>query len=248
VATFAIGDIHGNLAALDDLLTQILAELSAADTVVFLGDYIDRGSDSKGCIERILRFQKETPATVITLIGNHEDWLLRTLRDYTKHSWLLGMEAFATIESYSPDAAVVLRQAAERAGPKLITDTVRLPYESFAEAIPEEHLAFLNRLQLYHHTDHALFVHGGIEPGRGSIGDQPRDTVIWGTDRFVSEYSGPDVVVYGHWNNAQLGADGWPMPAIQGASIGLDTIAHGVLTAIRLPDRRLFQSARFSPT
>jgi hypothetical protein len=51
--------------------------------------------------------------------------------------------------------------------------------------------------------------------------------------------------VYGHWDNAALEADGWPAPKIVGRTIGLDTIAHGVLTAVRLPDQRVFQSARY---
>ena len=59
VATIAIGDVHGNRAALDDLLTRLEPDLEASDTVVFLGDYIDRGPDSKGCIDRILRFWGE---------------------------------------------------------------------------------------------------------------------------------------------------------------------------------------------
>jgi hypothetical protein len=51
--------------------------------------------------------------------------------------------------------------------------------------------------------------------------------------------------VYGHRNNAVVSADGWPSPAILGRTIGIDTISHGVLTAVRLPDGRVFQSARF---
>ena len=54
-----------------------------------------------------------------------------------------------------------------------------------------------------------------------------------------------EVVVYGHWNNATLNADGWPAPTIVGRTLGIDTISHGVLTAVRLPDQRVFQSARY---
>ena len=57
-------------------------------------------------------------------------------------------------------------------------------------------------------------------------------------------YEGAEIVVYGHHNNATVTAGGLPQPAVLGRTIGIDTIAHGVLTAIRLPDRRLFQSAR----
>ena len=79
------------------MLVQIRREVAAGDTIVFLGDYIDRGPDSKGCVDAILGFQREVEAEVVCLLGNHEDWFLRTLRDHRCHSWLLGMEAFDTI-------------------------------------------------------------------------------------------------------------------------------------------------------
>ena len=152
MATIAVGDIHGNLEALDDVLEQLRRAASRDDTVVFLGDYIDRGQGSKQCVDAILGFRRERKAEVVCLLGNHEDWLLRTLRDHSRHSWLVGMEAFDTIRSYSPEGAAALREAAAEAGPELFLGNRRLPY--------------------------------------------------------------------------------------------IDTISHGVLTAVRLPDRRLFQSAR----
>ena len=57
-------------------------------------------------------------------------------------------------------------------------------------------------------------------------------------------YDGPDVIVYGHHNNAAITDRGWPLPAIAGRTIGIDTNSHGVLTAGRLPDGSVFQSAR----
>ena len=67
---------------------------------------------------------------------------------------------------------------------------------------------------------------------------------IWGAGSFPYGYTGVETVVYGHHNNAALNADGWPTPKIMGRTIGIDTIAHGVLSAVRLPDRKVFQSAR----
>ena len=66
MATVAIGDVHGNLAAHDDLLNRVSPGLRAEDTVVFLGDYIDRGLDVKGCIDRILKFRSLTSASTVT--------------------------------------------------------------------------------------------------------------------------------------------------------------------------------------
>jgi hypothetical protein len=69
--------------------------------------------------------------------------------------------------------------------------------------------------------------------------------LIWGASGFSEQYDGPETVVYGHRNNAVLNAEGWPSPAMIGQTIGIDTISHGVLTAVRLPDGRVFQSARW---
>lgn len=61
---------------------------------------------------------------------------------------------------------------------------------------------------------------------------------------FPLAYRGDETLVYGHRNNAVIDAHGWPQPAVHGRAIGIDTIAHGVLTAIRLPGGHVVQSAR----
>jgi serine/threonine protein phosphatase 1 len=244
MATIAIGDIHGNLPALDDLLGQIGGEAGKGDTIVFLGDYIDRGPDTKGCVEAILAFQAHVPAAVICLCGNHEDWFLRTLADYRRHSWLLGMEALDTIRSYSPEAAEALRDAASEAGVALIVSRPELPYERFFNVMPQTHLRFFRGLAPYYQSADCLCVHGGVNPRVSRIQDQAREAVIWGGEGFPDQYEGPETVVYGHRNNADVSGDGWPKPRIVGRTVGLDTISHGVLTAMRFPDRRVFQSAR----
>jgi serine/threonine protein phosphatase 1 len=246
MATVAIGDVHGNRAALDQLLTRLQGELHAEDAVVFLGDYIDRGPDSKGCVDRVLRFRTECQATVVTLLGNHEDGLLQTLADPSCYSWLTVMQGFTTVASYSQAAADALLRAVETAGPRLVMERVALPYDAFFDAVPPEHLEFFKGLDVFCRTADGVCVHGGLDPRRGSVEVQPKEALIWGTAAFLSDYAGPDIVLYGHWDNSELGEDGWPRPAIGRATIGIDTISHGVLTAIRLPDRRVIQSDRFS--
>ncbi len=244
MATFAVGDIHGNLEALEEVLAQLRASACRDDTIVFLGDYIDRGPDSRGCIDAILAFRDRTAATLVCLLGNHEDWLLRTLRDYGRHSWLLGMEAFDTIRSYSAEGAGSLREAASEAGPDLLVGNRRLPYDAFFDSVPADHLRFFEGLQLYYQGADCVCAHGGLDSSAGRIDQQARDALLWGAGAFPDDYAGAEVVVYGHRNNATLSADLWPGPTTVGRTIGIDTISHGVLTAIRLPDRRLFQSAR----
>ena len=245
MATFAIGDIHGNIQALDDLLARITPEIDARDTVVFLGDYIDRGTDSKACIDRILDFRNTAKAEAVSLIGNHEQWMLETYRDHTRHSWILGMEGFSTIRSYSRDAAAKLAHELGKLGARVVLEHIPLPYQAFFEAVPVEHMAFLSSLSTFCRTPDAVCVHGGIDPAGGRAEEQQTESLIWGAAGFPNSYEGSDVIVYGHANNPIIDDAGWPHPRSVGRTYGLDTIGEGVLTALRLPDLAIFQSRRF---
>ncbi len=244
MATVAIGDIHGQLKPLCDLLERVRPNVGADDTVVFLGDYIDRGKDTRACIDAVLEFTATVPATVVCLRGNHEDWMLRTRDDYRRHSWLLGMNGLSTIRSYSMDAAkrIEAASAAERAA--LYDGTVALPYDHFFEALPADHARFFDSLRLVHATAECVCSHGGIDPAVEGLTGQDR-ALVWGAHGFPEGYAGTRPIVYGHHNNADVDEDDWPHPRVIGATYGLDTIAHGVLTALRLPGPYVLQSARY---
>lgn len=245
MATVAIGDIHGNLSALEDLLAKVMPTMGQGDVLVFLGDYIDRGPDTRGCLERIVRLREEADCAVVTLLGNHEAWMLRSLRDPTCHIWILALQSFATIRSYSTEAAAVLDSEVERLGPRLITQGLPLPYEIFFNSMPSSHLALLENLEPYHRTEDVVCVHGGI---LGGIPMQLQDpqTLIWGPDGFPDGYNSGEAVVYGHWNNAVEDESGWPWPYVKdNRTFGIDTISRGVLTAMRFPDGRIFQSNKY---
>jgi diadenosine tetraphosphatase ApaH/serine/threonine PP2A family protein phosphatase len=168
--------------------------------------------------------------------------------DHASHSWLLGMEGLDTVRSYSADAEVALRAAAGDAGLALFPSKVPLPYDAFFACVPPEHIRFFERLSLYYQSADGICSHGGLDPRVLELRDQSPRALIWGAGGFPDAYRGDPVVVYGHWDNALLNREGWPLPAIEERTIGLDTISHGVLTAIRLPDRRVYQSARFPVT
>jgi Calcineurin-like phosphoesterase len=242
VATIAIGDIHGQYPPLDNLLGKVEPGLSAADTVVFLGDYIDRGLRSRECLDRILELAASTPATVVGLVGNHEEWLLRTLRDFSDHSWLLGMDALDTIASYSPGAATAIGAAAKEAGATLYRNQIELPYHLFFDIMPTAHLSFLENLKTYCRTAHAVCTHGGCDPNGARFEEQAARSLVWGTNDFQSKYRGAERLIYGHWHNTLCEPDGRAEPVVIGRTIGIDTIDHGVLTALRLPDGTVFQS------
>jgi serine/threonine protein phosphatase 1 len=242
MATFAIGDIHGHLGALERVIRLVEAEAEAADTVVFLGDYIDRGHRSADCIESILRFSRASPATVVALLGNHEDWLLRAHRDPTDHCWWLATSAAETVGSYDPEAAVAFQRCARAAGHALYGGRAALPYSLLFEAMWPGHLDFLRSLRPFHRTADAVCVHGGLDPDAGGPDVQTTRALLYGTNAFQDRYEGADVLVYGHWGNAIPQSDGRAEPLVIGRTIGIDSIKHGTLTALKLPDGLVLQS------
>jgi serine/threonine protein phosphatase 1 len=163
----AVGDIHGHL----NLLRKLMLQVSPCeeDQVVFLGDYIDRGPDSRGVIDYLLEFRQQFPATVF-LKGNHEAMLLDYLAGHDRLLYLLN-GGTSTLASYNRQGQVRL---------------------------PEEHLDFLHRLRLYHETDRFLFVHAGLRPGIDPV-DQAEEDLLWIREEFLeSDHDWGKTVVFGH--------------------------------------------------
>src|SRR5262245_12208114 len=102
MATIAVGDIHGNLAALSDILDQIRNAVAPTDTVVFLGDYIDRGPDTKGCVDAILRFQHAVTAEVVCLWFSAANNLQR-IRDADVDDGVFPIHADARALPFAPE-------------------------------------------------------------------------------------------------------------------------------------------------
>lgn len=237
MVTFAIGDVHGYRATLDDLLAAMLPDVRPGDEIVFLGDVIDGGPDGRGVVDRILALSAEHAGPVTTLRGNHEDWLGRTLADPTRHSWFLGMDGTSTIASYSPAAARAIGEAARAAGASLLKGGVALPYDLFFEAMPAAHRSFFASLPRSRRTPDALCVHAGVP---GPDGDP--DAYVNGRAGFPEDYDGRSIVVYGHRGDA-VDDGGQAAPRWTGRAVGIDAIlATGVLLAMRFPDRRVYRS------
>ena len=229
---YAIGDIHGRLDLLQMLVAAIEEEQRslppARATLVFLGDYVDRGPDSRAVIDWLI----ERPLPDFErahLRGNHEDWFESFLTDTAVGpSWLYcgGVE---TLASYGVAAAPGEDEAA-----LLLTLQAEL-----AAALPETHRAFLRALDHYHVVGGYLFVHAGVRPGV-PLARQSVDDLLWIRDSFLraTEDHG-HVVVHGHTivNEAEVRAN----------RIGIDTGAFvtNVLTCLVLEaDRyRLIQTA-----
>lgn len=227
-SVYAIGDIHGRLDLLEALLAQIRADAAAQDTarnvLITLGDYVDRGADSRGVIDLLLNPPLPDFETVC-LMGNHEDLMLTYLDDpAAAELWLMngGAETLASYGVGIPD----------RSDPVAVQD-------AFCQAIPPGHLAFLRGLALSHIEGDFLFVHAGIRPGVPIAAQDPHD-LAWIRDDFLrSKKDHGKVVVHGHSVTFEPTVfPDRPRPA----RIGIDTGAYmtGSLTCLAITgtDRR----------
>jgi serine/threonine protein phosphatase 1 len=214
--TIAIGDIHGCSAALAALIAAIAPDRT--DTLVCLGDYIDRGPDSRGVIDMVLALRGR--CRLFPLLGNHEEMLLACLADLgTLRSWLAngGVEA---LRSYG---------------------WVRGPRRRLADLIPEEHRRFLERCLPYHETATHLFVHAGYEPHLPLARQRP-EALRWRvTDAATAKpHSSGKVAVVGH--TPQKSGEVLDL----GFLVCIDTNCHrgGWLTALDVGSGQVWQADR----
>lgn len=217
MGVFAIGDLHGCPDELDVLLDRIGAGVD--DTLVFLGDYVDRGPRVRPLVERLLRLRTALPATIF-LRGNHEDMLLAYLGLGGRHAdAYLANGGAATLASY--DVAPGARGAAA------------------AAAFPATHLEFFGALALTHRHERFLFVHAGVRPGL-TLERQGEEDLLWIREEFfTARHDLPWTVVFGHTpqREARLA-----LPY----HVGLDTgLVYGnKLSCLDLGGRRLLQVSR----
>ena len=188
---YAIGDVHGRLDLLDGLLAQIEQDhaarpVAAEPLLVFLGDLIDRGPDSRGVLERIMGGPLSGFRT-IALCGNHEEVLLRLLEGERGllERWLY-FGGDSCVRSYGGNAAELRSLPEDQALRRL------------RELVPAAHWHFIADMADTFRFGDYLFVHAGIRPGI-KIGDQtPRD-LRWIREEFLSDSRDHGmVVVHGH--------------------------------------------------
>jgi serine/threonine protein phosphatase 1 len=210
---YAIGDIHGCLAQLEQLHREIVRDLAArpvaAPLLVHLGDYIDNGPDSAGVIEHLI--SRSPPIPTINLLGDHERMLLDALA---------GDRAAATDWLWAGGKAALASWGLDP----------ELPREQWEVAFPPAHLAFLRGLQRTHREGDYLFVHAGIRPSV-PLAAQTLDDLVSIRQPFLwTEQPLGVIVVHGHSSS--------PSVVRTGNRIGLDTGAGmgGTLTCAVLED------------
>ncbi len=224
---YAIGDIHGRADLLIDLHRRMIRDSAGARpgkrVAVYLGDYVDRGPDSREVIESLLG--EPLPGfTAHFLKGNHEDMLLRFLvGEKICEAWLANGGG-ATLMSYGIAAGKVLAAAGNISGDHAMIDL----RGALADALPEQHHAFYQNLQLVHVAGDYVFVHAGLRPGVALEHQRDAD-LMWIREPFLhadSDFGA--VVVHGHSIAAS--------PQIHHNRIGIDTgaFATGRLTCLVL--------------
>jgi len=232
--TFIVGDIHGRCAQLLNLL-DMLPRDPVNDTLVFLGDLIDRGADAPGCVAHILKLTQENPERVICLRGNHEQMLMDFL-DARSNLWLTPVVGGdRTFEQYTHQQ---IRVDSEKD-----LEEMRALFE---RSFPAEHLAFMEEMPLYHEDEFAIYVHAGLDEGKHPSESTPM-SLLWMRDMdFYKNYRGKPCV-FGHTPTPLLplrGRLGRHDIYISHSAIGLDTgyNHHSPLSCISLPDFNLYQT------
>ena len=188
--TYVIPDIHGRYDLLSDALTDITGRSGGeAGVIVAIGDYVDKGPESKQVIDRLLSGVADG-WSFVALKGNHDAMMVEALRDPAKMASWMEKGGDAALASYGGDPA----------------------------AVPQTHIAWLDRLQLMHVDAHRVYVHAGVDP-EVSLDRQSEATLLWkrypkGFPRGFGELH----VVHGH-DNCQSG------PLLYEGRTNLDTLA-----------------------
>jgi serine/threonine protein phosphatase 1 len=194
--TYAIADLHGRFDLLEAAFSAIHTHAEGRpNKIVTLGDYIDRGPQSRQIIEHLMAPQK-AGMNLICLKGNHEAMMVETLRKPLHPSWWIGNGGGATLISYGHP----------KSG----------DYQP--EVVPADHIEWMNALPLMHVDQHRVFVHAGLDRFR-PLDQQDEETLLWKLYDWNDD-GGHDKrhVVHGHYQFA----DG---PILKANRTDLDTFA-----------------------
>lgn len=218
VRLISIGDIHGRKDCLVHLLEKLDTSKKSRSSnwhFIFLGDYIDRGPDSRGVIDILIEFNKTHSVTY--LLGNHERSMLSFIASPIQAGNWLKFGGRETLLSYG----ITLPKGNYGA-----VDLKKMG-EDLISVLPASHYDFLNQLELSYTSGDYLFTHAGIDPNK-SIRDQSETELLWIREPFLScTHLLSKVVVHGHTVTESF------QPEIRQHRIGIDTGAYicGKLTA-----------------
>jgi len=188
--TFAVGDIHGDLRALEKTLAK-LPRLDVSDTMVLMGDYLDRGVHSAQVVEFIRKeLPKRVPGKLVCLRGNHEDgWLRVASGGWPEFVIPIANGCLATLRSYRGEVC----------GEGEIPSREELETMQLGMFLPDDVVDWMNALPYFYEDEHAIYVHAGLVEKDGkwlhpSETDNPTQLLWVRTMRFFQGYRGKRVV------------------------------------------------------
>jgi serine/threonine protein phosphatase 1 len=192
---YAIGDIHGCLSELTSLHKKILTNDKfnpKEDLLIYLGDYIDRGKNSKEVVNQILKLKNNKIKTV-NLMGNHDEFMIDFLFNNKNNieNWLnFGLDQ--TLRSYGIEVVDFIKDGF---GDDII-DNLR---KSLLSKMNEEHIKFFKELEISFSSEKYLFVHAGIDPKK-KLEDQTKKDFLWSRskDFFDKDFKTQKIIVHGH--------------------------------------------------
>lgn len=189
---YAIGDIHGQIDDMHRVLEMIQADGGADAEVVFLGDYVDRGPDSKAVVQALIDGTK-AGRNWVCIKGNHDRYLTRFVADATVYDPATRPDLFWLNPRLGGDKTLLSYGVEATDGHPL--DPI---HEAARAAVPQAHLDFLQALPLMHQTDDLVFVHAGLRPGVVLTAQKEND-ILWIRDGFL-DHTAPfeKLVVHGH--------------------------------------------------
>lgn len=224
---YTVGDIHGRLDLLKNIHEKIIKNsnkyTSHKKKVIYLGDYIDRGKNSKGVIDELLiNPLKKENFEITYLCGNHEFFMMKFIQNpYLADSWLYwGGEQ--TLKSYGVD---VYNNEYSRIPLKLIQ-------QNFIKKMPKDHAKFFNKLKLMEIVDDYVFVHAGLRPNVTLNKQNSNDLLNIREEFYKSNYIFEKTVVFGHTI--------FKKPFIGNGKIGIDTgaFSSNILTCLVLESNK----------
>ncbi len=203
--TLVVGDIHG----LYDPLMRSLehARYADSDRLIFLGDYINRGGQSREVLDLLVQLDKR-PRNVF-LKGNHEEMVLKLLAGRTDYwyTWLGYGGGSACLESYGFDSGRILSDGAGytyREGRTTVSlSDAQATTQFVAGVFPKEHLDFMLRTTVMHETERFYFSHAGIESGVSLKAQKAYADcfMTWGDNTFIGDDTAYEkVVIFGHYH------------------------------------------------
>jgi serine/threonine protein phosphatase 1 len=181
--TLVISDIHGELEKFNHLLEKAGFDVNK-DQLILLGDYIDRGPDPKGVLNRVMELKEQG---AIVLKGNHDE-MMKAAANQEPGAWERWEKngAMYTLKSYDPSIEIM-----------------GIPNDNTFQ----RHISFIKEMDYYYQTDDYIFVHAGVDPDIPVEETDPY-TLVWIREQFHHGYQGGKTVVFGHTPTAYFHGKG----------------------------------------